>query len=137
MVSYGRQISIDYIVLPHFAEINYRESCENTRIRLPRGYRRLSVYKPDSHLSRILIFLKSRNVPFKLLPLIEKELENLVKDGILEKVNSSEWATPIVPVLKKNNAFCRRVVLDTGKRGNIFENRFASVIFTIRSLPRR
>ncbi|XP_039306745.1 uncharacterized protein K02A2.6-like [Solenopsis invicta] len=27
----------------------------------------------------------------------------LVKDGILEKVNTSRWATPIVQVLKKNN----------------------------------
>lgn len=50
-----------------------------------------------------LIFLKARTVPFKLLPLVEQELQTLVKDGILEKVNTSRWATPIVPVLKKNN----------------------------------
>jgi len=47
------------------------------------------------------VFLKHRTVPFKLLPLVEKELENLEKAGILRKVNTSEWATPIVPVLKK------------------------------------
>jgi hypothetical protein len=47
--------------------------------------------------------LKARTVPFKLLPLVEQELQTLVKDGILEKVNSSRWATPIVPVLKKDN----------------------------------
>ncbi|KAK2575252.1 hypothetical protein KPH14_012703, partial [Odynerus spinipes] len=50
------------------------------------------------------IFLKARRVPFKLLPLVEKELENLVKAGILEQVNTSLWATPIVPVLKKDNS---------------------------------
>ncbi|XP_011869480.1 PREDICTED: uncharacterized protein K02A2.6-like, partial [Vollenhovia emeryi] len=33
----------------------------------------------------------------------DKELDRLCKEGILEKVNTSRWATPIVPVLKKNN----------------------------------
>ena len=32
---------------------------------------------------------------------MEKEIEDLEKAGILIKVNTSEWATPIVPVLKK------------------------------------
>lgn len=52
---------------------------------------------------------KSCIVPFKLLPLIEKELNNLVETGIFEKVNASRWATPIVLVLKKNNTIriCR------------------------------
>ncbi|XP_018404622.1 PREDICTED: uncharacterized protein K02A2.6-like, partial [Cyphomyrmex costatus] len=47
------------------------------------------------------IFLKHRTVPFKLLPLVDKEIENLESAGILEKINTSEWATPIVPVLKE------------------------------------
>ncbi|XP_024890212.1 uncharacterized protein K02A2.6-like [Temnothorax curvispinosus] len=50
------------------------------------------------------VFLKTRTVPFKLLPLVETELNNLVETGIFEKVNASRWATPIVPVLKKNNS---------------------------------
>lgn len=49
------------------------------------------------------IFLKARTVPFKLIPLIEGELDKLEKEGIIEKVNASKWATPIVPVLKKDN----------------------------------
>ncbi|XP_011699197.1 PREDICTED: uncharacterized protein K02A2.6-like [Wasmannia auropunctata] len=48
------------------------------------------------------IFIKSRTVPFKLKEKVEVELENMVKAGILEKIESSKWATPIVPVLKKN-----------------------------------
>ncbi|XP_029158172.1 uncharacterized protein K02A2.6-like [Nylanderia fulva] len=48
------------------------------------------------------VFIKNRAVPFKILEKVEKELENMVKAGILEKVESSNWATPIVPVLKKN-----------------------------------
>lgn len=34
---------------------------------------------------------------------MEEELKRLEAAGILEKVDSSDWATPIVPVLKKKN----------------------------------
>ncbi|XP_046145704.1 uncharacterized protein K02A2.6-like [Osmia bicornis bicornis] len=49
------------------------------------------------------VFVKARTVPFRLAELVTKEIDTLEKEGILEKVNASEWATPIVPVLKKNN----------------------------------
>lgn len=39
-------------------------------------------------------------VPFKLIPLLEKELAELEQAGIFTKIENSEWATPIVPVLK-------------------------------------
>ena len=41
-------------------------------------------------------------MPFVLKPQIEKELERLEAVGILQKVDSSDWAAPIVPVLKKD-----------------------------------
>lgn len=49
------------------------------------------------------VFLKARPVPFKLIPLISNEIDRLVSEGVLVKVNSSDYATPVVPVLKKNN----------------------------------
>lgn len=48
------------------------------------------------------VFLKARPVPFKLVPMVEEELKRLETTGILEKVDASDWATPIVPVLKSN-----------------------------------
>lgn len=48
------------------------------------------------------IFCRARKVPFKLMPLVEKEIEKLVDRGILIKTNTSAWATPVVPVLKKD-----------------------------------
>ncbi|XP_045194815.2 uncharacterized protein K02A2.6-like [Mercenaria mercenaria] len=47
-------------------------------------------------------FHKARPVPLALKPKIEKELETLLEAGMLEKVDYSEWATPIVPVPKSN-----------------------------------
>lgn len=49
------------------------------------------------------IFLRERQVPYSLKEAIDKELDSLVEKGILIPVQHSKWATPIVPVLKKNN----------------------------------
>nr|XP_029719642.1 uncharacterized protein K02A2.6-like [Aedes albopictus] len=55
--------------------------------------------KPDT----VPVYIKARPVPFSLRGAVEQELEKLVKDGVLEKVNHSAWATPVVPVMKANN----------------------------------
>ena len=49
------------------------------------------------------VFIKSRSVPFSIKDAVEKELLDLEKNGIITKVNSSNWGTPIVPVRKANN----------------------------------
>ena len=45
--------------------------------------------------------LKVRPVPYAIKPKVEAELDRLVKSGVLEPVSTSDWATPIVPILKK------------------------------------
>ena len=46
--------------------------------------------------------LKARPVLYAIKPKVEKELDRLVKSGVTEPVSRSEWATPIVPVMKKD-----------------------------------
>ena len=46
------------------------------------------------------VFCRPRSVPFALKEGIEEELDRLEKEGIVHRVMHSEWATPIVPILK-------------------------------------
>ncbi|XP_017881808.1 uncharacterized protein K02A2.6-like, partial [Ceratina calcarata] len=48
------------------------------------------------------IALKARHLPFALVPKVDEEIDRLLKLGHLEKVETSEWATPIVPIIKKD-----------------------------------
>ncbi|XP_057685312.1 uncharacterized protein K02A2.6-like [Corythoichthys intestinalis] len=48
------------------------------------------------------VFMKARTVPYAIRDKVEADLDALVKSGFLEPVTTSEWATPIVPVPKKN-----------------------------------
>ena len=45
-------------------------------------------------------FFKPRSVPYALRGPIEEELDRLEREGIVDKVTHSEWATPLVAVLK-------------------------------------
>lgn len=49
-------------------------------------------------------FFKPRTVPYALKDQIAAEIVRLEKAGIVKKVDSSDWATPIVPVMKPNGS---------------------------------
>ena len=51
-------------------------------------------------------FHKTSQVPYALDSKVEAELTRLEKDGLLSKLEYSEWATPIVPVVKRNGSVC-------------------------------
>ncbi|XP_062704544.1 uncharacterized protein K02A2.6-like [Aedes albopictus] len=46
------------------------------------------------------VFMKARTIPFAIRDTVEREIKSMVDAGILEKVERSAWATPVVPVMK-------------------------------------
>ena len=50
------------------------------------------------------IFCKARPVPYALRSQVETELENLVQRRIIEPIPYSDWAAPIVPVMKADKS---------------------------------
>ena len=52
------------------------------------------------------VFQKARPVPYALRPAVEKELKKMEDEGIIEPVEVSNWATPIVCVPKTDGSVC-------------------------------
>ncbi|XP_047984364.1 uncharacterized protein K02A2.6-like [Leguminivora glycinivorella] len=48
------------------------------------------------------VFLRARPLPYALREPVERALDQLVRDGIITPVPTSDWATPVVPVMKKD-----------------------------------
>ena len=49
-------------------------------------------------------FCKPKTVPFAMKESIQQELEHLVSEKILRKIDYSDWASPIVPVKKPSGS---------------------------------
>ena len=50
------------------------------------------------------VFQKARPVPYALLPAVEKKLKKMEGERIIEPVEVSNWATPIVCVPKTDSS---------------------------------
>ncbi|XP_046968007.1 uncharacterized protein K02A2.6-like [Vanessa cardui] len=50
------------------------------------------------------ICIKPRRVPYALKSKIDNEIERLCEQGIITKIDHSEWGTPIVPIVKPNGS---------------------------------
>ena len=52
-------------------------------------------------------FIKARTIPFHYRKMVEIELDKMTEEGIIEPISHSEWAAPIVPVLKTDKKSMR------------------------------
>ena len=46
--------------------------------------------------------MKPQAVPFAFRETLEIEINRLLKEGVIERVDNSEWGTPLVPILKSD-----------------------------------
>ena len=58
--------------------------------------------KPDA----VPRFVRARLIPYTLRDKVDKELQRFQEAGVINLVDFSEWAAPIVPVLKCNGFLC-------------------------------
>ena len=52
-------------------------------------------------------FYKARTIPYSKRNLVDQELDRLVQEGTLEPVDHSDWAAPIVAVLRPDKKSVR------------------------------
>jgi len=67
------------------------------------GFQEKIVVDPSAQLK----FCKACTVPYFLREKVEKELNQLVDKGTLQPVETSEWASPIVSILKPDKVNVR------------------------------
>ena len=58
-------------------------------------------------------YCKARSVLYAMRGKVEEELESLVSEGIIEPVQFADWATPIVPVVKRMGSPSGSVVISS------------------------
>ena len=73
------------------------------------GLGTLKGYKAKIHVDSTATpkFCKARPVPYAMRSKVEKELERLTSEGIIEPVRFADWAAPIVPVMKRDKETVR------------------------------
>ena len=64
-------------------------------------FKAILAVQPDANSK----FHKPRSIPFAIREIVGKELDRLEQEGVLKRVNFSEWASPIVAVPKKDGQF--------------------------------
>lgn len=66
-------------------------------------YKLFELYLKEDYVP---VFCKPRVLPFAIKDIVSNEIERLLKEDILKPVESSEWATTIVPVVKSDGKIC-------------------------------
>ena len=78
--------------------LNHHEISFSENLGTLKGFQASLTLKTDQQPK----FCQVHVVPYALRPRVEAEIERLLQQGVISPVQFSDWATPIVPVIKKN-----------------------------------
>lgn len=105
-----KKITLDWKEIKHISEMHQPKSIEEVlelhsevfkdELGTLRGITAKILVNPDISPK----FCKSRPLPFAMKARVDAELDRLEKAGIISPVKHSEWAAPVVPVVKKDNS---------------------------------
>ena len=90
----------------HSIGLNYRDEAKKLLLKYPKlskdGIGKIPNIGASLHVKEnpTPAYARPRPVPHALLPLVERELDHLEKFDVIEKVNASEWAHPVVIALR-------------------------------------
>ncbi|KAJ8027406.1 hypothetical protein HOLleu_32542 [Holothuria leucospilota] len=100
------KIPVDWGPLKQVAAESVENVVERHSEVFAEGLGKIKGYKAKLYLKEgaTPCYVKVRLVPFSLKEGVEKELERLQEQNIISPVEFSEWATPIVPVVKTDGS---------------------------------
>ncbi|XP_038220972.1 uncharacterized protein K02A2.6-like [Zerene cesonia] len=95
---------VNYDVAINFNEFNLTDFSATYGNVFAEGLGRFTGGKVSIHVREGArpVFLRVRPLAFALRERVERALDQLVADGVLSPVERSDWATPIVPIVKKD-----------------------------------
>ena len=70
------------------------------------------------------VFIKPREIPYALREKVETELDSLEKDGIIEKVDHSDWGSPLVVIPKPDGNVRLCVDYKTGVNSQLLPSHY-------------
>ena len=101
-------LRLDWNTILHLHHNNLSDILQKYSSVFSKGLGTLKGFKAKLYVNNTKpIFCKARPVPYAIRSQVEAELEKLVKQKILEPVPFSDWAAPIVPVMKADKKSIR------------------------------
>ena len=89
-----------------YSKVDYKEEAKKLLLRYPKlsedGIGKIPGIEASLHLKQSTrpSYFRPRPVPHALLPLVDEELDQLEKFDVIERVNASEWAHPVVIAIR-------------------------------------
>ena len=99
------KLKLNWVTIFKVSEVNaVDELIAKYQVLFEKGYGHLKQFKASIQVREDAqsIFLKARPVPYALKEKVEQELQRLEEEGIIYKVNKSDWAASVVSVPKKD-----------------------------------